>query len=146
MQPVQGIQPKNNNNGKAQMFVIFLASMWKWKTECVFEIILHSPIENVLDCTTLCSERHPPITPGLLLSQFVPTGHCTLGLWSMYHCHAKAQFFLQAGFAVFCNSLISSLFWGCRDRVVYHFISDYFLLMVQQEAYFCAMRHPSGTK
>ena len=29
-QPVQGIQPKNNNNGKAQMFVILLASMWNW--------------------------------------------------------------------------------------------------------------------
>ena len=26
-QPVQGIQPKNNNNGKGQMFVILLASM-----------------------------------------------------------------------------------------------------------------------
>ena len=26
-QPVQGIEPKNNNNGKAQMFVILLASM-----------------------------------------------------------------------------------------------------------------------
>ena len=27
-QPVQGFQPKNNNNGKAQMFVILLASVW----------------------------------------------------------------------------------------------------------------------
>ena len=26
-QPVQGIQPKNNNNGKAQMVVIILDSM-----------------------------------------------------------------------------------------------------------------------
>ena len=25
---MQGIQPKSNNNGKAQMFVILLASMW----------------------------------------------------------------------------------------------------------------------
>ena len=60
--------------------MLCLAFVTNWKTECVFEIILHSPIENVLDCATLCSERHPPITPGLLLSQFVPTGHCTRAL------------------------------------------------------------------
>ena len=62
------------------MFVICFASMWNWKTKCVFEITIHIPIENVLDCATLCSERHPPITPGLWLSQFVPTGHCTRAL------------------------------------------------------------------
>ena len=33
-QPVQGIKPKNYNNGKAQMFVILLASMWHDRNLC----------------------------------------------------------------------------------------------------------------